>query len=89
MSRFIERHAVAVCILVIVAITLTMCAASVRAAPEPPLILPAEQYVLDTGQAVTTWLDERHGLLCIAISSGGLDCVPLADTTYGRQIGGR
>ena len=89
MSAFLERHALLLAVLVLVGITATMCAATVRAAPAPPLILPAEQIVLTTGQTVTTWLDERHGLLCVAISSGGLDCTPLAETTYGRQIGGK
>lgn len=84
MSRFVERHALVVAVLVLVGLALALCAA-----PPPPLILPAEQYVMSTGASVTTWLDERHGLLCIAISGGGLDCVPLADTTYGRQIRGR
>lgn len=53
----------------------------------PLLILAATQYQLTTGQTVTVFLLEREGQLCTAISSGGLHCEPLQNTTYGRQIG--
>lgn len=50
------------------------------------ITMPTQQYRLDTGDMVLTWLDERRGVQCFAILGTGLTCIPLTASVYNWPI---
>ena len=55
------------------------------------LLVPTDSYQLDTGQTITWWLDEPHGLFCYGTgrASDNVKCESLKDTSFYWQIGGK